>query len=163
MLQTVPPLRTRQQVTIASLVVMAPSMPGAGTPVVISIPVVHHSGSRPMAARFPNRSRAPTVLGRAVMMLQSSTTSAILPIAGIGVLFEGLQLGQWNDITVLRPVPDRFLRGHVVIVESAGVGVEQLPPLGCIGALDVHALQEEKKWRYESEQLLFYFGNGQLF
>lgn len=94
-----------------------------------------------MAARFPNRPRAPTVLGRAVMMLQSSTTSAILPIAGIGVLFEGLQLGQWNDITVLRPVPDRFLGGHVVVVESAGVGVEQLPPLGCIGALDVHALR----------------------
>lgn len=63
-------------------------------------------------------------------------------------------------------MPDGFLRSHVVVVETAGVCVEQLPPLGCIGALDVDALRMEKRsgmsgggFSGESDQLLFYFGN----
>lgn len=38
-------------------------------------------------------------------------------------------------------MPDRLLRGYVVVVEPAGVRVEQLPPLGRVRALDADSLR----------------------
>lgn len=58
---------------------------------------------------------------------------------GVGVLLQGLQLGQGDDVAVLRPVPHRALGGGVVVVEARRVGVEELPPLVLAGALDAHA------------------------
>lgn len=54
------------------------------------------------------------------------------------VLLQGLQFGQRDDVAVLRAVPDRALRGGIVVVEAGGVGVEELPPLVLIGALDAY-------------------------
>ena len=40
-----------------------------------------------------------------------------------------LYIGQGDDITVLGAVPDGLLAGGIVVVEAAGVGIKQLPPL----------------------------------
>lgn len=40
-------------------------------------------------------------------------------------------------------MPDRRVAGHIVIIKSASVHIEQLPPLVIVGPLNVHALQEE--------------------
>lgn len=50
-------------------------------------------------------------------------------LAGIGVLFESLELGQRNDVALARPVPDGLLRGRIVVVEPLGIRIEQFPPL----------------------------------
>lgn len=143
-LQAVSSLGTGQQVTVAALVMAsaAASMSRAGTSMVIPIPVVHDARRRPVTAGFSHRAGTASMsmpgTRRSVMVRQGS---AILPLARIGILFQRLQLRQRNYITVLRPVPDRFLRGHVVVVEPAGVGVEQLPPLGRVRPLDADTLR----------------------
>lgn len=62
-------------------------------------------------------------------------------IVRIGVLLQALQLRQRNDIAVGRPMPCRRLRGHVVIIETFGVLIEQLPPLRVVGAFDMYTLR----------------------
>lgn len=140
-LQAVSSLGTGQQVTVTPLVMTSASMPGAGTSKVIPIPIVHDARRRPVTAGLAHRAgTSPMAMSRSrpVMMRQGS---AILPLSGIRILFQRLQLRQRNYITVLRPVPDRLLRGHVVVVEPAGVGVEQLPPLGRVRPLDADTLR----------------------
>lgn len=45
------------------------------------------------------------------------------------MLLESLQLGQGDDVAALGSVPHSALGGGVVIVETRGVRVKQLPPL----------------------------------
>ena len=40
-----------------------------------------------------------------------------------------LEFGQWDDVTVVRSVPDGALRCRVVVIETRRLVVEQLPPL----------------------------------
>lgn len=133
-------LGTGQQITVTPLVMTSAtaSMSRAGASMVIPIPIVHNARCRPVTAGFAHRAGTSSMSrSRSMMMRQGS---AILPLPGIGILFQRLQLRQRNYITVLRPVPDRLLRGHVVVVEPAGVGVKQLPPLGRVGSLDADTL-----------------------
>lgn len=51
-------------------------------------------------------------------------------------MFKGLELGEGDDVTAVWPVPDGALGGSVVVVESGGFGVEELPPLVLSTALD---------------------------
>lgn len=142
-LQAVSSLGTGQQVAVTPLVMTSAtaSMSGAGTSMVIPIPIVHDARCRPVTAGLAHRAGTSSVSmsrSRPVVMRQGS---AVLPLPGIRILFQRLQLRQRNYITVLRPVPDRLLRGHVVVVEPAGVGVEQLPPLGRVRSLDADTLR----------------------
>lgn len=79
--------------------------------------------------------------GAAVVADAAAPPRAVLSrgSGGVGVLLQGLQLGQGDDVAVLRPVPHRALGGGVVVVEARRVGVEELPPLVLAGALDAHA------------------------
>lgn len=138
-----PSLGTRQQIAVAAFVVAATTaaVAGAGTSMVVPIPVVHDARRSSVAAGFAHRAGTSSVVsgtGAGVVMRQRS---AILSLARVGVLLQGLQLRQRDYITVLRPVPDRLLRGHVVVVEPAGVGVEQFPPLGRVRPLDDDTLE----------------------
>lgn len=54
----------------------------------------------------------------------------LLPsLAGIGVLFERLQLGQRYDVTLARPMPHGLLRGRIIVIEALRIRIKQFPPL----------------------------------
>ena len=79
--------------------------------------------------------------GAAITTDTAATSRAVVRrgAGGLSVLLQGLQLGQGDDVTALRPVPHGALCGGTVVVEARGVGVEELPPLVLTGALDADA------------------------
>lgn len=136
MLKAVSTLRAGQQLAVAALIQCASPgtpVPRAGTPMVrIPIAIVRDAGRRPMATRFAHRAAAAELRGttertEATAAGPASTASAaagammvvvvvmvvrqgrLLPVAGIRVLLERLQLRQRDNITVLRSMPDGLL------------------------------------------------------
>jgi len=99
--------------------------------------LVEGGGGAPLAAD-------PAVASRAVLRRRlppSSPSAGKTGVGGVGVLLQGLQLGQGDDVAGLGPVPHRALGGGVVVVEARGVRVKQLPPLVVAGPLDADALR----------------------
>lgn len=137
MLKAVSSLRAGQQLAVAALIQCAgpgTPVPRAGTPMVrIPIAIVRDAGRRPMAARFAHRAAAAQLRGTAerteataagpaastasatpgamvvVVVVMVVRQGRLLPVAGIRVLLERLQLRQRDNITVLRSMPDGLL------------------------------------------------------
>lgn len=95
----------------------------------------------PRAARLAVRLRVPLVLIQSLLDRLWCVFGFVVGGWWLSGLFENLQFGQRDDITILRLVPDGLLRGTVVVVEAVRLVVEQLPPLGRVGPLDGNTLR----------------------
>lgn len=58
----------------------------------------------------------------------------------LGVLFEGLQLGQGDNVDRRSQgtLPHRLQGRRVIVIEAVGLGVEQLPPLILVSSFPIN-------------------------